>query len=58
LILTDLNGRQVLTKNEQKLANGINVVPINKIGELPNGTYFLRIITSHGAQSIKVVKTY
>ena len=55
-VLTDLNGRQLLRKNES-LTRGPNVVQINETGRLPDGTYILTIITSNKPKSLKLVKS-
>ena len=55
-VLTDLNGRQLLRKNES-LTRGPNIVQINETGRLPDGTYILTIITSNKPKSLKLVKS-
>jgi hypothetical protein len=55
-VLTDLNGRQLLRKNEP-LTRGPNVVQINETGRLPEGTYILTITTSNKPKSLKLVKS-
>jgi uncharacterized repeat protein (TIGR03803 family) len=55
-VLTDLTGRQVLTKNEV-LSRGSNIIQISDNGRLPSGTYILTITTSSKKESIKVIKT-
>jgi hypothetical protein len=55
-VLTDLNGRQLLKKNES-LSRGSNVVNINENGKLPAGTYILTILTSNKTKSFKLVKS-
>jgi uncharacterized repeat protein (TIGR03803 family) len=55
-VVTDLNGRQLLRKNES-LTRGSNIVRINETGRLPEGTYILTIITSNKTKSLKLVKS-
>jgi len=56
IVLTDLTGRQLFTKNES-LSRGSNVIQINDSGRLPKGTYILTIATSGKKESIKVLKS-
>jgi uncharacterized repeat protein (TIGR03803 family) len=54
-ILSDISGRQLVQYN-RVLSPGTNVIRINQAGNLPSGTYMLKIIDARQTQSIKVVK--
>jgi trimeric autotransporter adhesin len=55
VILSDQHGK-TLRMYRQQMMKGLNLVEVNNLGALPNGTYVLQVITESGTISKKVVK--
>lgn len=54
--LYDMTGKQVYSKADILIKAGINYISIYDLGSLAKGTYILKIESSKGIESIKVVK--
>jgi hypothetical protein len=55
IIITDINGRQMM-KKKISIAAGKNSFPFNESANFGEATYFISIFSSHGIETIKVVK--
>jgi len=53
--IMDLSGRQVYTKSFN-LQRGMNRITLNEISHLRTGSYYLRLVTSEGVQSIRLIR--
>lgn len=51
----DVSGRQVYTKSIN-LQRGMNRITLNEISNLRTGSYYLRLVTSEGVQSIRLIR--
>jgi hypothetical protein len=51
----DISGRQVFTRSIN-LQRGMNKITLNEVSTLRTGTYYLKLVTSEGVQSIRLIR--